>query len=52
MTAESLRVVSSTRARTRRLALSWHHAALAGVLALASYLDFAKLAQNGYANTY
>ena len=50
MTAESLPVGAA--ARTRRLALSWHHAALAGVLVLASYLDFAKLAQNGYANTY
>jgi 4-amino-4-deoxy-L-arabinose transferase-like glycosyltransferase len=50
MTAESLPLKAASR--TRRVALSWHHAALAGILVLASYLDFAKLAQNGYANTY
>ena len=41
-----------TLARTRRIRLLWHHAALGGILALASALDFVKLGQNGYANTY
>ena len=41
-----------TLARTRRLRLAWHHVALGGILALASALDFVKLGQNGYANTY
>ena len=37
---------------SRRLAASWHLVALGGVLGLAAFLDFFRLDQNGYANTY
>jgi 4-amino-4-deoxy-L-arabinose transferase-like glycosyltransferase len=37
---------------TSRLTTSWHRVALAGVLALAAFLDLFRLSQNGYANTY
>jgi 4-amino-4-deoxy-L-arabinose transferase-like glycosyltransferase len=36
----------------RRLAAHWHRVALAGVLALASALDFVRLDRNGWANDY
>jgi 4-amino-4-deoxy-L-arabinose transferase-like glycosyltransferase len=35
-----------------RVSTSWHRVALAGVLALAAFLDLFRLSQNGYANTY
>ncbi len=35
-----------------RLGAQWHRLALAGVLALATALDFVRLGQNGWANTY
>ena len=53
MTAGSLaagRVADS--ALGRRLAAHWHRVALAGVLALASALDFVRLDRNGWANDY
>jgi len=37
---------------SRRLAAHWHLGALGCVLALAAFLDFFRLGQNGYANTY
>jgi hypothetical protein len=36
----------------RRLSAYWHLGALGCVLALAAFLDFFRLGQNGYANTY
>ena len=38
--------------RVRRLGLSWHHAALGGVLGLATAMNVVNLSQNGDANTY
>jgi 4-amino-4-deoxy-L-arabinose transferase-like glycosyltransferase len=38
--------------RATRISLAWHHAALAGVLGLAAFLNLYRLQQNGYANTY
>ncbi|MGZ4280770.1 MAG: ArnT family glycosyltransferase [Gaiellaceae bacterium] len=37
---------------SRRLAAYWHLGALGCVLGLAAFLDFFRLGQNGYANTY
>jgi 4-amino-4-deoxy-L-arabinose transferase-like glycosyltransferase len=37
---------------SRRLSAYWHLGALGCVLALAAFLDFFRLGQNGYANTY
>ena len=44
--------IAETRARTSVLAAQWHRIALAGILALAAALDFVRLGQNGWANTY
>jgi 4-amino-4-deoxy-L-arabinose transferase-like glycosyltransferase len=35
-----------------RVSTTWYRVALAGVLALAAFLDLFRLSQNGYANTY
>ena len=37
---------------TRRLSAYWHFGALGCILGLAAFLDFYRLGQNGYANTY
>jgi 4-amino-4-deoxy-L-arabinose transferase-like glycosyltransferase len=44
--------VQPAQIAVRRLAASWHLAALTGILGLATFLDFFRLSQNGYANTY
>ena len=38
--------------RSTALAAQWHRLALAGVLGVAAALDFVRLGQNGWANTY
>jgi len=40
------------RPRVSVLATQWHRVALAGVLALSAALDFVRLGQNGWANSY
>ena len=44
--------VAEARPRASVLAAQWHRIALAGILALAAALDFVRLGQNGWANTY
>jgi 4-amino-4-deoxy-L-arabinose transferase-like glycosyltransferase len=52
VTTEAVRLGAGRRLDVRRLAASWHVPALAGVLALAAFLDFFRLSRNGYANEY
>ena len=50
--AETTSAHGHKEAVSRRLAAHWHLGALGCVLALAAFLDFFRLGQNGYANTY
>jgi len=42
----------AARSRLRLLELGWEHACLGGVLVLSGLLEFVRLGQNGFANTY
>ena len=44
--------VAPPRDLVRRVAGHWHRLALGAIVAPAALLDFLRLSQNGYANTY